>query len=515
MDRAEMKRFLIKSKQEPVHCALGVGQDKSLALLLLSPHRSAKSLAGDLQKQFPSVFNARFGTAEVDPDDDPTLVKFRLNKPVTSMARRLVKTLKGSGFRKVQILLEDGSPVESADDEETASRPGDEETAPRPGDGSPQDAPQPDAKALAQALAELVRRIGEVTDPARKEALASRAREANANLRMSNLVYAAVGIESLRRALGTGPASSNSAETVNQPPGHTLQQTEPPPPSPPTGAAPSGNGETDAAAVLARLRALVPAILQAGATPSAAEAKARVGEAGALLRTGDLTGATVAIDAAEAALRKAQDATTQREAWESRLRTVEPRYLQAVTTPSPVTETMRVIMNFATGKAEAGDYAAAMAALGRLEPLLAAAPAAADIGLDGNPAAAAFLAAWTDAARQLRTATETARVQLGRLGQALMASNDPGMIWIAEQGLSDVLAGLLDGAGRIERAASKLPAKTLSLARPVIAALRRQLADPRVKACDDNSYGVPVSVQATIRAPLDVLEQVLTTAPVH
>jgi hypothetical protein len=461
------------------------------------------------------VFNARFGTAEVDPDDDPTLVKFRLNKPVTSMARRLVKTLKGSGFRKVQILLEDGSPVESADDEETAPRPGDEETAPRPGDGSPQDAPQPDAKALAQALAELVRRIGEVTDPARKEALASRAREANANLRMSNLVYAAVGIESLRRALGTGPASSNSAETVNQPPGHTLQQTEPPPPSPPTGAAPSGNGETDAAAVLARLRALVPAILQAGATPSAAEAKARVGEAGALLRTGDLTGATVAIDAAEAALRKAQDATTQREAWESRLRTVEPRYLQAVTTPSPVTETMRVIMNFATGKAEAGDYAAAMAALGRLEPLLAAAPAAADIGLDGNPAAAAFLAAWTDAARQLRTATETARVQLGRLGQALMASNDPGMIWIAEQGLSDVLAGLLDGAGRIERAASKLPAKTLSLARPVIAALRRQLADPRVKACDDNSYGVPVSVQATIRAPLDVLEQVLTTAPVH
>jgi hypothetical protein len=251
MDRAEMKRFLIKSKQEPVHCALGVGQDKSLALLLLSPHRSAKSLAGDLQKQFPSVFNARFGTAEVDPDDDPTLVKFRLNKPVTSMARRLVKTLKGSGFRKVQILLEDGSPVESADDEETAPRPGDEETAPRPGDGSPQDAPQPDAKALAQALAELVRRIGEVTDPARKEALASRAREANANLRMGNLVYAAVGIESLRRALGTGPASSNSAETVNQPPGHTLQQTEPPPPSPPTGAAPSGNGETDAAAVLA------------------------------------------------------------------------------------------------------------------------------------------------------------------------------------------------------------------------------------------------------------------------
>ena len=112
MDRAEMKRFLIKSKQEPVNCALGVGDDKSVALLMLSPHRSAKSLQGDLQKDFPTAFNTRFGTAVVDTEDDPTLVKFMLNKAVTSMARRLVKTLKGTGFRKVQILLEDGSPVE-------------------------------------------------------------------------------------------------------------------------------------------------------------------------------------------------------------------------------------------------------------------------------------------------------------------------------------------------------------------------------------------------------------------
>src|SRR6201995_3838403 len=117
MDRPEMKRFLLKSKQEPVNCALGVGDDKSVALLMLSPHRSAKSLQGDLQKQFPTAFNTRFGTAVVDTEDDPTLVKFMLNKPVTSMARRLVKTLKGTGFRKVQILLEDGTPVETAAEE--------------------------------------------------------------------------------------------------------------------------------------------------------------------------------------------------------------------------------------------------------------------------------------------------------------------------------------------------------------------------------------------------------------
>ena len=109
MDHAEMKRFLLKSKQEFI--CIGIGDDKSVALLMLSPHRSAKSLQGDLQKQFPTAFNTRFGTAMVDTDDDPTLVKYMLNKAVTSMARRLVKTLKGTGFRKVQILLGDGTPV--------------------------------------------------------------------------------------------------------------------------------------------------------------------------------------------------------------------------------------------------------------------------------------------------------------------------------------------------------------------------------------------------------------------
>jgi hypothetical protein len=48
MDRAEMKRLLIKSKQEPVNCAIGVGDDKSVALLMLARNRSPKALQGDL-----------------------------------------------------------------------------------------------------------------------------------------------------------------------------------------------------------------------------------------------------------------------------------------------------------------------------------------------------------------------------------------------------------------------------------------------------------------------------------
>ena len=167
MDHAEMKRFLLKSKQEPVNCALGIGDDKSVALLMLSPHRSAKSLQGDLQKQFPTAFNTRFGTAMVDTDDDPTLVKFMLNKAVTSMARRLVKTLKGTGFRKVQILLGDGTPVETAAEEEGAQQGG------APGSATEGES-KPDASALAQALAALVRRIADVAMPRKRRCLPNR-----------------------------------------------------------------------------------------------------------------------------------------------------------------------------------------------------------------------------------------------------------------------------------------------------------------------------------------------------
>ena len=201
MDRAEMKRLLVKSKHEPVNCALAVGDDKSVALLMLARNRSPKALQGDLQKEFPSAFNTQFGTAMVDTDDDPTLVKFMLNKAVTSMARRLVKTLKGTGFRKVQILLEDGSPVEVAAEEEGAEANANGATQ--------QAAPKPDAAALVAALTALIPQIGNVADPARKEAMAKQARDAQANIKLGNLTYAATGIEALRRAL----AASTAADT--------------------------------------------------------------------------------------------------------------------------------------------------------------------------------------------------------------------------------------------------------------------------------------------------------------
>jgi hypothetical protein len=284
MDRAEMKRFLIKSKQEPVNCALGVGDDKSVALLMLSPHRSAKSLQGDLQKQFPTAFNTRFGTAVVDTDDDPTLVKFMLNKPVTSMARRLVKTLKGTGFRKVQILLEDGTPVETAAEEAGVGVAAD-------GQVVEADA-RPDAGALQNELAVLVQRIKDVADPAMKARLAKLATDTNGNIKTNNLTYAATYLAQLRNGLA-------ALETT--PDNNAARGREPPPPP-----HPEAQAKPDPSALTAELTALVRRIPEVvAADPPRKETLATLArQAQVNLKTGNLTYAAADIES----LRRAMEA---------------------------------------------------------------------------------------------------------------------------------------------------------------------------------------------------------------
>jgi hypothetical protein len=285
MEQAEMKRFLLKSKQEPVNCALGVGDDKSVALLMLSPHRSAKSLQGDLQKQFPSAFNTRFGTAVVDTDDDPTLVKFMLNKPVTSMARRLVKTLKGTGFRKVQILLEDGTPVETAAEEAGVGVAAD-------GQVVEADA-RPDAGALQNELAVLVQRIKDVADPAMKARLAKLATDTNVNIKTNNLTYAATYLAQLRNGL----AARETTPDNNAAGGGEL--VPPPPP-------PEAQAKRDPSALTAELTALVRRIPEVvAADPPRKETLATLArQAQVNLKTGNLTYAAADIES----LRRAMEA---------------------------------------------------------------------------------------------------------------------------------------------------------------------------------------------------------------
>jgi hypothetical protein len=197
MEKPDMKRLLMKSKQEPVNCAIGQGDDATIALLLLDKVKAPKSVEKDLAKQFPSARNTRWGTAHVDLELDPKEVRFTVNKPAPGIARKLVKTVKGTGFTKVVIVLEDdGSILEQAGEEEA---PATTAAAPQPAPAAAPAPPQDNAAALGQALAELIKRIPAAA-PALKARLAQLATEANTNLKAGKLPEAAASITALRQA---------------------------------------------------------------------------------------------------------------------------------------------------------------------------------------------------------------------------------------------------------------------------------------------------------------------------
>jgi hypothetical protein len=120
MDKGELRKLLLKSKQEPLNCAVatGDGRKSQPALILLDRRKPPKTLMKELEKQFPEARNPRFGTAQVDPEADAKLVLLRLNAGASGLAERLAKSLKGTGFSKVKIMLGDGTVAEQVEEPE-------------------------------------------------------------------------------------------------------------------------------------------------------------------------------------------------------------------------------------------------------------------------------------------------------------------------------------------------------------------------------------------------------------
>lgn len=103
MSKGGMKKLLLQAKDGPVGCAIGSGEDATLELVMLSKSRSGAALEKMLKAEFPDVKETRFGSVSVDVAQDPKQVTFQLNKAASSAVRRLVKTLKGTGFNKVVV----------------------------------------------------------------------------------------------------------------------------------------------------------------------------------------------------------------------------------------------------------------------------------------------------------------------------------------------------------------------------------------------------------------------------
>src|SRR5262249_4913991 len=148
--------------------------------------------------------------------------------------------------------------------------------------------------------------------------------------------------------------------------------------------------------------------------------------------------------------------------------------------------------------------AGANAALDRLEGLLkqparAERPAEPESRSPVKPAAGdAFRTEWTAARSTLQAAIDTVSDQLAEFAGALLDTGESNLVWVAEEGLSELLSSLRDAALTIERATSKSPARVAAKARPGIDSLRKQLQSARVRACDDNQLGVTVTIHETI-----------------
>ncbi len=105
MDKRDMKKLLVRARKGPVNVALLQGDSESGggSLILMHKLRPSKGLLKDLKKQFPTGTNPCFGTAAVDQDADPQCVAFTMNKTYSGTERKLVKLLRGTGFKRVTL----------------------------------------------------------------------------------------------------------------------------------------------------------------------------------------------------------------------------------------------------------------------------------------------------------------------------------------------------------------------------------------------------------------------------
>ena len=295
MKKAEMRKLLERSKDEPVTCA--VGQGDSGGLMLLDKRKPGRALETALKEEFPDARNTRFGTAFVDVDDNPKLVKLTLNKPVTGMAKRLIKTLKGTGFNKVVILTEDGSLMEQFEEEDEEAQIGGDDAPPAaPTAAAPPPPPTPppaaeSAEDKAARAADLITRLKELSaripamslgDAARLESFTKLARMAAVQIKTGSLEYGANAIEQLERALAAPPPA-------------------PPPPAPP----PSQSDTAERlVALTGQLKALVPQIAaSAGGDAARLATLAKLAkDAGVELKTGNLNYAANTIERLRTAL---------------------------------------------------------------------------------------------------------------------------------------------------------------------------------------------------------------------
>ena len=140
-------------------------------------------------------------------------------------------------------------------------------------------------------------------------------------------------------------------------------------------------------------------------------------------------------------------------------------------------------------------------------------------GSSGEPAlpqGADFPVAWRKAVAQYRDASDSVDDQIGKLQTVLKGSGDGELAEIAEFGLNAVTGGfkvpLMALLHELDAAAPK--PQLVKRARSVVSRFRGHLGqDERVLACDENPFGVSMTVRRTLGGALEGLDAALQMAP--
>lgn len=223
MELADLKRHLRLAKEEPIQVAFALGGDGK-AVLQMHKRKPARALERQLKDEAPDSRNHRWGTATVSPDE-PKLVRFLINKASSGMARRLVLALKGTGFNKVKLVLEDGTeegaegePEEPAGEEDEPHAP----PPPPPAEAAPaaeHAKPDPEGANLVREIAAAVQQLKPQldSDPSQRDSVKTLVADAQARIKSGDLANARADLDRLKRMVGAGPAAGQGAEHANSP----------------------------------------------------------------------------------------------------------------------------------------------------------------------------------------------------------------------------------------------------------------------------------------------------------
>ncbi len=212
-------------------------------------------------------------------------------------------------------------------------------------------------------------------------------------------------------------------------------------------------------------------------------------------------------------------------AFQDRLKGFLPKYTQALPT-HPQASTLKGLYEKVKAAMEAQNWGQANQILDTLQSALAKGgqvppPPPIKKTAPSSPPSAneiAFRKLWANAKSAWRTASDNVDAQITQLQGALRASEDAELHDIAETGLNSVtgdykvplMAVLMD----VDHATGPKLKTSADKAKNIVTAFKKYLeSEPTVAACDQNPFGVTVTIRKSLSGALDQIDKILAAAP--